>query len=279
VEAEGRAPEIHGQPCESDGTLLAIELVDMVFDVPKKRGFTLLEVMVAVAILGLSLTVILSAQAGLYSGGAYAQHTSVAIGLARCRMTEVEERLLKLGFPEADTKDDGACCNDESREDMHCSWKVERVELPRAKPPDLGTASSAGGLGLSGGLAAAASALPPSGGSPMATISQLATNPSALAGDAGVAGITSALQGMNGPGGIESLAMSFVYPQLKPMLEASIRKLTVSVTWHEGKQDRDITIVQYVTRPMKPPPLAPGATSTAGTSGDSTQGTVPPRTR
>jgi general secretion pathway protein I len=247
----------------------------MVFDVPKKRGFTLLEVMVAVAILGLSLTVILSAQAGLYSGGAYAQHTSVAVGLARCRMTELEERLLKLGFPEVDTKDDGACCNDDSRDDMRCKWKVERVELPRAKPPDVGTSSSAGGLSLSN-LAGAASGSPPSGGSPMSTISQLATNPSALAGDAGVAGITSALQGMNGPGGIESLAMSFVYPQLKPMLEASIRKLTVSVTWHEGKQDRDITIVQYVTRPMKPPPLAPGATSPTGTS---TQGTAPASTR
>jgi hypothetical protein len=41
--------------------------------------------MVAVAILGLLTTVILSAQAGLYSGGAYGQHTSVAIGLVRCR--------------------------------------------------------------------------------------------------------------------------------------------------------------------------------------------------
>ena len=69
----------------------------------KTRGFTLLEVMVAVAILGLSLTVILSAQAGLYSGGAYAQHTSVATGLLRCRMTEIEERMLKLGYPEVET--------------------------------------------------------------------------------------------------------------------------------------------------------------------------------
>src|SRR4051812_857865 len=98
--------------------------------------------MVAVAILGLSLTVILSAQAGLYSGGAYAQHTSVAIGLARCRMTEIEERLLKLGYPLVDEKDDGPCCQDDSREDMRCSWSVETVELPQAKPPTLAPASS-----------------------------------------------------------------------------------------------------------------------------------------
>src|SRR5437763_16438717 len=104
--------------------------------------------MVAAAILGLSVTVILSAQAGLYSGGAYAQHTSVAIGLARCRMTEMEERLIKLGYPVADTSDDGACCEDDSRQDMRCSWKVERVELPQAKPPDLSPASSSGSMNL-----------------------------------------------------------------------------------------------------------------------------------
>jgi general secretion pathway protein I len=77
--------------------------------------------MVAVAILGLSLTVILSAQAGLYAGGAYAHHRSVAIGLVRCCMTALEERLLKLGFPEADEKDDGAWCDDDSRDDMRCA--------------------------------------------------------------------------------------------------------------------------------------------------------------
>jgi general secretion pathway protein I len=233
----------------------------------RSRGFTLLEVMVAVAILGLSLTVILSAQAGLYSGGAYAQHTSVAIGLVRCRMTELEERLLKLGYPETEMKDDGACCEDDSRQDMRCTWKVERVELPQAKPPDLAPASSSGGLNLStAGLGAQGS---PAGGGPLGAITQLATNPAGFAGDAGVSGIASALkQGMGGAGGIESLAMSFVYPQLKPLLEASIRKLTVKVEWKEGIQNREITIVQYVTRPMRAPALAAGAAS----------GTPPPGT-
>jgi general secretion pathway protein I len=231
--------------------------------------------MVAVAILGLSLTVILSAQAGLYSGGAYAQHTSVAVGLARCRMTEIEERLAKLGYPEVDTTDDGACCEDDSRQDMRCSWKIERVELPQAKPPDLSPASSAGGmsLGSSGFGAGAPGAAAPGGGGPlgpggpMSAIAQLATNPGSLAGDAGVAGIASALtQSMGGAGGIESMAMSFVYPMLKPMLEASIRKLTVTVNWNEGTQKRDITIVQYVTRPMRAPPPLPG-TAGSGTPG------------
>jgi general secretion pathway protein I len=231
----------------------------------KTRGFTLLEVMVAVAILGLSLTVILSAQAGLYSGGAYAQHTSVAIGLARCRMTELEERLLKLGYPEVDTSDDGACCEDDSRQDMRCTWKVERVELPDAKPPDLSTASSAGGLGLGssgfGAPPAGSSSLP--GGNAIGAIAQIASNPNALSADAGVGGIASALQGAGGVGGIEALAMSFVYPVLRPMLETSIRKVTVTVDWHEGTQKRDLTIVQYLTRPMRAPPPLPGTSGSA----------------
>src|SRR5207237_3482631 len=133
--------------------------------------------------------VILSAQAGLYAGGGYGQHTSVAIGLARCRMTEIEERLLKLGYPEADTTDDGACCEDDSRPDMRCTWKVERVELPQAKAPDLAPAGSAGPLGLGSSGFSSSGSGSPAGGGPLAAISQLATNPGALAGDAGVSGI------------------------------------------------------------------------------------------
>ena len=239
----------------------------------RARGFTLLEVMVAVAILGLSLTVILSAQAGLYSGGTNAQRTSVAIGLARCRMTEIEERLLKLGYPLVDEKDDGACCEDDSRQDMRCSWSVGNVELPQAKPLTL-SSSSSGGLGLSLGLT------PPTGApgagpgsSPLGFVNQLTQNPQSLASaDGGIASIATSIQ--EGTGGVEGLAqmvMSFVYPQLKPMLEASIRKVSVKVTWREGIRDREFAIEQYVTRPMKAA-VVPGAdggapASPAGGSG------------
>jgi len=230
----------------------------------RSRAFTLLEVMVAVAILGLSLTVILSAQAGLYAGGAYAQRTSVALGLLRCRMTEMEERLLKLGLPLAEEKDDGACCEGESRSDVSCEWSVERIELPQAKPPSLSSSSSpsSGGLGsLSalGGMGGPGASGDPSAGGGLAALG-LGLSSGALAGDAGVAGIASALK--QGTGGgvsmIAELAMAFVYPTLKPMLEASIRKLTVKVIWREGIKKRDITIIQYVTHPMRGDALTMG---------------------
>jgi prepilin-type N-terminal cleavage/methylation domain-containing protein len=60
---------------------------------PRTAGFSLLEVMVAIAILGLGLTAILSAQAGSFSAATQARSLSVATGLARCKMLEVEEKL------------------------------------------------------------------------------------------------------------------------------------------------------------------------------------------
>src|SRR5262245_62616960 len=70
-----------------------------------RRGFSLLEVMVAIAILGLALTVILSAQGGLAASNNSAAKMSIATSLARCKMTELEQKLLRDGYPEIDAID------------------------------------------------------------------------------------------------------------------------------------------------------------------------------
>src|SRR5690349_13468719 len=95
----------------------------------KLRAFTLLEVLVAIAILGLGLTVILSSQAGLFSSASRGEHLTVASNLLRCKMSEIELDLGKKGFNLTDENDEGDCCEDES-EGYSCSWKIERVELP-----------------------------------------------------------------------------------------------------------------------------------------------------
>ena len=116
---------------------------------------------------------------------------------------------------------------------------------------------------------------------------QLGTNPSGLVGDGGVSGLAGALSGsaMGGTAALTPLLMGFVYPQLKPMLEASIRKVTVKVEWREGLRGRDIEVVQYVTNPMKVAPAAglgsampgmlgpPGLTGTVGGAVPSLVGT------
>jgi hypothetical protein len=76
----------------------------------------------------------------------------------------------------------------------------------------------------------------------------------ALNFEAGVQTIGSTLtQQMGGAGvgtqGLLSMVMGFVYPFLKPMMEASIRKLTVVVRWKEGSIVKEFQLVQYVTNP------------------------------
>jgi general secretion pathway protein I len=58
----------------------------------------------------------------------------------------------------------------------------------------------------------------------------------------------------SGGGGLQGMAgmlFGMVYPDLKPMLEASIRKVTVIVKWKEGSNERDFSVTQYVTDPQQ----------------------------
>ncbi|HEV8245824.1 MAG TPA: type II secretion system protein [Polyangiaceae bacterium] len=201
-----------------------------------ERGFTLLEVLVAVSILGLGLTVILSSQASLFATSARGEKLTVATSLARCRMSETELDLLKTGYPLADESEEGECCNDESPDGFNCSWKIERVKLPEASlggesDTDAGDSDELGALGK---------------------LTEVAQNPSAALGDnPDLGSLAQELGGGEGAQGMAPMLMGMVYPELKPMLEASIRKLTVSVAWKEGKNERSLKIVQYVTDPQQ----------------------------
>lgn len=245
-------------------------------DYDEVAGFTLLEVMVAVAILGLSLTVILSAQVGLFSSGSYGQHIGIATGLARCRMAEVEEEMLKLGYSESDINDEGACCVGDLRLDMRCKWKIERVELPQPLGIDaLGSssASPAGSAGLdfsnpsfdpNGALGSS-----PLGQSPLGALGSFGAGATGATGSSGLGGLSSMLAGGGGSAsGLAGMVMSIVYPSLKPMLEASIRKVTVVVLWKEGIKPQELEIVQWLTNPMKANLLSgaidPSASNSAG---------------
>ncbi len=206
-----------------------------------RSGFTLLEVMVAISILGLSLTIILSSQVGLFSSAERTHHLTYATSYARCKMTEIEEEVLREGFQLTDVIDEGPCCDDDPDRDFSCSWKIETVELPEMT--DVMTlegeseddASSSGVLGKLVELKTSAA----SGDSPLA------------GGDLSDFG---EYLGEDGAEGMQSLAaslMGMVYPNLKPMLEASIRRVTLTVAWQEGKRDRELVVVQFVTRPQQ----------------------------
>lgn len=230
----------------------------------KKKGFSLLEVLMAVALFGAVVTVILAAQAGLVASDRTATNMSQAIELARCRMSEIEEKQLRLGFPEIEEKDQSPiCCNDREVAGFSCEWKVERVLLPQP----MGLAGDGGlnnlfggGLGLDAGmgnLGTTAQGLATSMPTAMGPNGVPLVNPmggAALDFDAGLQNIgTSLTQSFGGAGmsGLLSLVFGLVYPSLKPMLEAGIRRVTVTVHWQEGSQARDMMLQQYITNPSR----------------------------
>ena len=231
---------------------------------PRKRGvssqgFTLLEVMVAVAILGLGLTAILSAQAGAFASANHGRNISVSVGLLRCKMTELEEKLAKPpGFSELDESDTGICCEGDDTPNMKCSWKIEKPQLPEAKFGELNldslidgaSSGTAGGPGLGGAIGLLTGGSPGSvppidPGAGVADISK--TLASANAGDPGA--LAGAAAG--GIGGIASMVMSLVYPSLKVLFEASTRRITVTLTWREGPKSFNETLVQWVASPQR----------------------------
>ncbi|HKO94103.1 MAG TPA: type II secretion system protein [Polyangiaceae bacterium] len=205
------------------------------------RAFTLLEVMVAVAILGLGLTVILTAQTGLFSSSKRAAQLSEAVGLARCKMSEIEEDLLRKGYQLTKDEEEGACCDDEESA-LRCRWSVIPVTLP-----DLSTA----GFERDAGAGESEST-----GDPTAAMDKFGEAEESLSGGDTAAAMEQL--GGSSASGLASMAIGLVYPQLKGMLEASIRKVTVQVYWKEGSTERDLSITQYVTNPQQGGMLAEG---------------------
>jgi len=236
------------------------------------RGFSLLEVMVAIAILGLTMTVILSAQGGLAATNQSAANMGTAINLGRCRMTEIEEKLLKLGYPEIDEIDSSAtCCDEREVPGFTCDWRVERVILPNPAPMSGPDGGSFLGLGSDGGIAGLGA-----GGAPT-------DNPLGGAGlnlDGGITNLSSItsqvsqLGGGAGAAGLLTMVFGIVYPSLKPLLEISIRRVSVTIKWREGLRERELPLVQYVSNPARAG-FMQGAGMDGGVLGDGGLGPAP----
>jgi general secretion pathway protein I len=207
-----------------------------------RRAFTLLEVMVAVAILGLGLVVILTAQTGLFSSAKRAATLSQAVGLARCKMSEIEEQVLRKGYSLTGEEEEGPCCEDEESDHLHCKWSIIPVTLPEL---GAGASKADAGAGMEETPAASLDVL----GEAQDQLGK-GNTADALSGLKGAMGASSGGPSM-GAGALAPLAMGMIYPQLKGMLEASIRKVTVRVIWSEGPLERDLSVTQYLTNPQQ----------------------------
>lgn len=178
-----------------------------------RSGFTLLEVMVAVAILALALTAIFSSEVGALRVGNRARRTNVATLLARCKMAEIEEQVDNEGLPAIDDRGADECCEGAEVEGYSCEWSIERVVLPEANLEGSAEGEEAGGAAPLG-----------------------ASSDAMLSGGADMDGIT-------------QMAMAMAYPALKPTIEEQVRRASVVVRWSEGSREMSFDVVQYLVGP------------------------------
>jgi general secretion pathway protein I len=191
----------------------------------RQRGFTLVEVMLALGILFAGLVMLISKTASNIRISQESQALGVATELARGKMYDIEEILLDEGFMELDGSEEG----DFAEEGWpKYTWKAEiiKIELPALNALD--TLENREGQEEGGEVGA--------GG--------------------GLMGPTSPLGGLLGMGGGDDASAmagaSFISSQFElftQVLEASIRKVTLTVKWRVANHDQELAIVCYFTEP------------------------------
>jgi prepilin-type N-terminal cleavage/methylation domain-containing protein len=94
-----------------------------------RAGFTLLEVMIAVAILSITLVTLLNIVTNNIRATHHAKLTTAATFFARGKMVDLEDQVLENGFSNSDETAQGNF-KDQGYPDMRWDSIIERVELP-----------------------------------------------------------------------------------------------------------------------------------------------------
>jgi general secretion pathway protein I len=229
----------------------------------RSPGFTLLEVMVAVAILAMSLTAIFASEAGAIKMAHRSRKMGIATLLVRCKMGEIEEQVAAEGLPALFDSGSDGCCADAEIDGFTCDWEIEPIVLPdnMFAPEEEGEDT-----GDDEGQAQ----------SPAEQIQETlgSMDPNELLSGGGAPQLD----------GLTSAALGFVFPVLKPSFEQQIRRATVTVNWKEGSRDHSFDVTQYLVsdQPIPTevdgaaqPGQEPGAASGSGQSPGSGPGFMP----
>ena len=208
----------------------------------RRRGFTLLEVMISLAILAVGLVAISDLNGGAVAMHAYARRATEATLLLKGKMLDLEDDLHKDGFHDFDDEKHGSF-DDLGSPDF--TWKAEIIKPDIQIDPSqmlnmLGVGDkSGGGKKTSGptGLAGAANSL----------AQQLQGGGGALAGGGAAAMMGGPLAGM-----LQAQAKTFI-----ETLKKSVREVRLTVSWQDGKSQRSISASQEIV-------ILPESVGTAG---------------
>lgn len=176
----------------------------------RARGFTLLEVMVAVALLSFGIVVLLQVQARSIQLAQQARNLSVATGLARAKLYDCEFDYRQKGFSIGDYDENGKL-DDEGFETFFWECHAYKPELPVPNVTDITT-------GLANAAGSNAEAQGPLGG---------------LAGAGEAAGLGA---GMLAP----------MLAQVSQVVGESIRELVVIVRWKEGEGWEQLQVTTHL---------------------------------
>ncbi|HYS10055.1 MAG TPA: prepilin-type N-terminal cleavage/methylation domain-containing protein [Myxococcales bacterium] len=179
-----------------------------------KRGFTLLEVMISLAILAVGLVSISSLNGGAVAMHAYGRRATEATLLLRSKMLDIEDDLQKKGFSDFDDERHGDFTDENPSSDYTWSAEILKPDV-QLDPGQLLSAVSGGAIPGSGQPQAASGPQPVPGASPL----------------------------MSGPlsGVMQNQAKAFV-----ETLKKSVREIRLTVSWPNGKERRSISASQTI---------------------------------
>lgn len=211
----------------------------------RQAGFTLLEVFIATAILGMAILYMFDALVHSPDRANRAKLITVATNLARTKMHDIEADLLKDGWEEFDDEECGDFTDDEYGNLARFQWcaRIDKIELPDTVDVE-GAVSKMLGVGD-----------PDDPDDPGAS-GQAAGSGSILGMWMGGAGGMPGASGANGSStqpnaamsGMASMLTSFLAP-FRNVVEQAIRRVTLRVFWKYRGEKEEIVLIYYVTRP------------------------------
>ncbi|MGC4113960.1 MAG: prepilin-type N-terminal cleavage/methylation domain-containing protein [Myxococcales bacterium] len=203
-----------------------------------RRGFTLLEVMIALAILAVSLVAIAGINASAIDMHAYSKRLTVATLLARSKMSDLETKLMSEDLPADDSAEEGTF-----EEDGYPEYKWH-AEIIRPKTENITPAQllSMAGLDESGDPSKSSSGSSGSGGLLSSVLGGGANLPSGLSQGQG----TMMAAAASGGAGLLGSAMTGQLQTMIDLLGKSVREVHLTVSWQTGKVVDKFTVVTHV---------------------------------
>ncbi len=231
-----------------------------------RRGFTLLEVMVALALLAAALMAVADLSGNALRNHAYARDLSAATLLARGKMAELEQKYEDQGFKDLDEEEEGDFA-EAGRPDVR--WRLQLLRPDPDLSADQLVALLAGTgdadpqellarlMGMAGGgTSAAGTASSGAGAAPAAAASPAA-----------------------------GMFTTLLQTQLKVLgetVKSAFREMRLTVSWSDGKANRDFAVTTHllVLNPRAPggargddPEVPPSLAAAPAASGSAAGGT------